>query len=216
MENRSLIFFDLDHTLVKVNSSFRFGVFLYRQGKLPFFSMLRLLGHYFQYKRGAATLHILHTNIFDTFFRGASASEISSCAVQFWDCHFDTLVDRAMMQKVSDIQERGDVAIILSSSPDFLALEFAKRLKVSICHATPYVADAAGRFSTIPFVVDGPWKADLVKTLAEEFQVPIEKTVGYSDSIDDREFLETVGMPIVINPDRQLRRHAIKHRWQVI
>lgn len=200
---KKLIFFDLDQTLVKVNSSFRFGLFLYRQRKLPFFIMLKLIGSYLRYQCGRITLNDLHHYTFQTYFLGQMAAPIVFEASTFWDCYYDSLVAPAMIEKVLEAKAQGHIPIILSSSPDFLVREFARRIGVTRCHGTLYKSDLDGKFSSIDYVVDGPKKAALATSLAEEYKVPLDQTVGYSDSMEDREFLDTVGSAFLVDNRRQ-------------
>lgn len=216
MNTRSLVFFDLDHTLVRANSSFRFGIFLFQQGKLPFFSMLTLVRHYYRHKRGKLSLAQLHKKIFHAFFCGQSKESLDESATQFWDIHYDALIDLEIEKIVEAIRTNGGTPIILSNSPDFLVKKFAQRSKIQTYHATPYAINDEGNFDSIPFIMDGPKKAHMVQQLARENNIPIEHTLGYSDSIHDLAFLESVGTPIATHPDPALRSIAEKNGWQII
>ena len=62
----------------------------------------------------------------------------------------------------------------------------------------------------------GPHKADGVRELAEREGINLSASTGYSDSFSDLAFLETVGNPVAINPDRKLRRIAITRGWTIL
>ena len=62
----------------------------------------------------------------------------------------------------------------------------------------------------------GQHKADAVRELASREGIDLAASTGYSDSFTDLAFLETVGKPVAINPDRKLRRIAIARNWPIL
>ena len=59
-------------------------------------------------------------------------------------------------------------------------------------------------------------KADCVRALAEQEGYDLAECTAYSDSHTDLPFLELVGHPVVVNPDRKLRRVAAERQWPVL
>ena len=59
-------------------------------------------------------------------------------------------------------------------------------------------------------------KADCVRALAEREGYDLAECTAYSDSHTDLPFLEVVGHPVVVNPDRALRRIAAEREWPVL
>ena len=62
----------------------------------------------------------------------------------------------------------------------------------------------------------GPYKAAAVLELAVREDIELTSSTAYSDSHTDLAFLEAVGNPIVINPDRTLRRVAGSRHWPML
>ena len=62
----------------------------------------------------------------------------------------------------------------------------------------------------------GRHKADAVRELAARDALELGVSTGYSDSFNDLAFLETVGKPVAINPDRRLRRIARARGWPIL
>ena len=71
-----------------------------------------------------------------------------------------------------------------------------------------------GRLASGPIV--GKAKADAVRKLASESHIDLAQSYAYGDSYSDREFLECVGHPVAVNPDRALLRLATEQGWQVV
>lgn len=64
--------------------------------------------------------------------------------------------------------------------------------------------------------LDGPAKADAIAALAAEKGIDLRESTAYSDSSSDVPFLEAVGYPVAVNPDRRLRRVAAERSWRVL
>ena len=65
-------------------------------------------------------------------------------------------------------------------------------------------------------VLHGAAKADAVRELAARDHVDLAESTAYSDSDSDLPFLEVVGHPVVVNPDRALRATAAERGWPVL
>ena len=59
-------------------------------------------------------------------------------------------------------------------------------------------------------------KADCVRAVAESEGFDLLECTAYSDSRTDLPFLEAVGHPVAVNPDRELRRIARDRGWPVL
>jgi HAD superfamily hydrolase (TIGR01490 family) len=62
----------------------------------------------------------------------------------------------------------------------------------------------------------GENKAAAVRELAEAAEIDLAASTAYSDSHTDLPFLEVVGNPVAVNPDRELRRVAAARGWPVL
>jgi phosphoserine phosphatase len=58
-------------------------------------------------------------------------------------------------------------------------------------------------------------KAEAIRVVADDEGIDLSGSFAYSDSITDLPMLEEVGNPVVVNPDRDLRREAEKRGWQI-
>jgi phosphoserine phosphatase len=55
-----------------------------------------------------------------------------------------------------------------------------------------------------------------VRELAAREGIDLARSTAYSDSHTDLPFLEAVGHPVAVNPDRELRRLAAERGWPVL
>jgi HAD superfamily hydrolase (TIGR01490 family) len=65
-------------------------------------------------------------------------------------------------------------------------------------------------------ILHGAAKADAVRELAGREGFDLAASTAYSDSDSDLPFLEAVGTPVVVNPDRALRAVAAERGWPVL
>jgi phosphoserine phosphatase len=64
--------------------------------------------------------------------------------------------------------------------------------------------------------LDGRTKAEAVAELATVDGIDLAESTAYSDSASDVPFLEAVGHPVAVNPDRRLRAIARERGWRVL
>src|SRR5581483_5769471 len=85
-----------------------------------------------------------------------------------------------------------------------------------------------GALGTVCEVVDGRYtgkalralhaenKAACVRELASARGYELQECTAYSDSHTDLPFLEAVGHPVAVNPDRDLRNAAAERGWPIL
>src|SRR5581483_1461871 len=59
-------------------------------------------------------------------------------------------------------------------------------------------------------------KAEALREVAQEKGLDLAECTAYSDSHTDLPFLEAVGHPVAVNPDRALRRIAAERGWPAL
>ncbi len=216
MSYSNISFFDLDHTLLKVNGSFQFGMYLYRKGLIPTRQMITLLGQYALHKWGFISPEKLNNSACKTFFSGRCMSDIDANVDSFLNEHLDELLYFPITKRLVNAHEEGHYTVILSTSPHFLVKPIAKRLGVNAWGSTQYAVDSLGCISHVESHMDGQSKALYINSLCGELNVPVKNTVAYSDSYYDLNFLKAAGTAKVVNPDRKLRNYSLANNWEIV
>jgi HAD superfamily hydrolase (TIGR01490 family) len=211
-----LIVFDLDHTLLTVNSSFRFGFYLYRQKIFSFWTLLLLLSDYARHKWGSMSVQALHARSFARLFKGQNLSEVRQHVDKFLTEALPSMLYAPVVERLRAAQKQGDEVVILSSSPDFLVGEIARRLHVQRWKATMYEVNKEGKFMAISHVMEGHDKAQYVKTLADQMHLPFSNMTVYSDSYLDLPVLKIAGRAIGVVPDCHLKRICLQNGWEIL
>lgn len=213
---KAMSVFDLDHTLLKVNSSFALGQYLYRQKVFSAATMCYLALCYAQHQCGFLTLERLHTKIFNKFFLGKQLSFIRQHACDFLESSLDALLYEPAMAKLQAALEQGHFVAILSNSPDFLVQLIAQKLNVTNWRGSSYLVDDNHQFSQLGGLIQGSEKAAFVRCYAAQLGIDKSNITAYSDSILDVLFLQSAGQKVAVMPDRQLRALCQRHQWHIL
>ena len=114
-------------------------------------------------------------------------------------------------------REEGRLLVLVSASPIEIVEPLAEHLAVDEFIATTPVIDAEGRYTgEVEFYAYGQAKAEAIQRLAAELDLDLNESWAYSDSATDLPMLESVGHPVAVNPDRELRRKAEEEGWMVL
>lgn len=208
--------FDLDHTLLRGNSSFHFGMYLFRQHALSYLRVPYVLCCYGLHKGNFLALSSLHNAVFKTLFQGRSLASYSKYVAAFLQQELDKLLYLPAIKQLQHAQKRGDFVAILSSSPEFLVTAIAEKLAVTCARGSIYALDHRDCFSHISFLMEGREKAVWVDEKSKHLQIARINVTAYTDSILDLPLLLSAGRPIAANPDKELRALAKCNAWEII
>jgi HAD superfamily hydrolase (TIGR01490 family) len=211
-------FFDLDRTLLRRSSalalagSFRArGMISRRQlAKAAFWQLLFVArgASHEAVRRGAEDGLIV--------LRGWTPEDMRSLVADALEPVLRPLVYAEPLRLVQQHRERGEPVYIVSATLQEIVTAIADDLGFD------------GALGTQCEVVDGRYtgralralhaesKAASVRELAAEKGFDVVACTAYSDSHTDLPFLEAVGHPVAVNPDRELRRIAAERGWPVL
>jgi HAD superfamily hydrolase (TIGR01490 family) len=126
-------------------------------------------------------------------------------------------VQRAGRAAVAKHRERGDFVAIVTGATRYVAEPVAAELGIANVICSELEVDLEGRFtgSVVEPLCYGLGKVERTARVAEREGFNIEEAYFYSDSITDLPLLQVVKAPVVINPDRRLRRVATQRGWPI-
>jgi HAD superfamily hydrolase (TIGR01490 family) len=210
-------FFDLDKTIVARSSPLALGRTFFKEG---------LIGRSFLLKSMYAQL-IFHLMGADEekmermreeaakLTSGWEAEKVRRVVNEVLEEVISPLIYAEALELIHDHRAAGRLICIVSSSPEEIVEPLAGMLGVDRWIATrPKVVD--GRYTgELDFYAYGPHKATAIQNLAEELGIDLAGSFAYTDSDTDLPMLEAVGNPVVVNPDKALRRLAEERGWQI-
>lgn len=211
----SIAFFDLDRTILSVNSGTGWVIREWRTGRLGSFKLLHALGWLAQYGLGLSDLEsAIRRAVHD--LKGQSESDIRRRSEAYWH---DTLVTRIRSDArlvIDQHRERGDRLVLLSGTSFFLATCAMKELGLHAILCNRFdVSDGIFTGKCIEPIAFGVGKTQLAKQHAQQVGVSLSECTFYTDSYSDIDTLEKVGFPMVVCPDQRLRRAAIRAQWPI-
>src|SRR5438132_2949212 len=128
--NRKLSVFDLDHTLITKNSSFRFSYFLLKQKVLSPWAFFTSTFYYYQHQHFGLPLSELHVQVFNRLLKGLSPAYLQRYVDEFVNEYLGALLYMPAVSELRLAQQLGEHTAIFSNSPDFLVSAIAKYFRV--------------------------------------------------------------------------------------
>jgi HAD superfamily hydrolase (TIGR01490 family) len=117
---------------------------------------------------------------------------------------------------VEQHRARGERVYIVSAALQEIVAALAAELRFDGALGTICELDDGVYTGRALSVLHGDAKANVVRELAAREGIDLAESTAYSDSDSDLPFLEVVGHPIVVNPDRSLRATAAERGWPVL
>ena len=219
-----LALFDLDHTLLPIDSDHSWGVFTSSIGWTDPVDFSRRNDEFFaHYKAGTLDIH--------EYVRFSTAAVRRQGAINSEAAHahyMSAVVQPAMKPQavalVRQHQEAGDEVVIVTATNEFVTRPIAQAFGVSELIAVELERDTSpggtgwitGEIQGVPSFREGKiirveqWLANRHLTWSDV------ETTFYTDSINDLSLMEYVTHPVATNPDERLRAIAIERGWRIL
>jgi HAD superfamily hydrolase (TIGR01490 family) len=217
----NLTLFDLDHTLLPLDSDYEWGQFLTRIGAVEPDAFAKRNAEFFaQYQAG-----ILDPVLYLEFAFGTLSQfprrQLDQWHTQFMDQVIHPAITPAARELVKRHQDAGDLVAIITATNRFVTAPIAKAFGVeNLLAAEPEFApdgEITGKLLGVPPYGNGKvinlnnWLGAMKKSLHS-----FERSTFYSDSQNDIPLLTAVTHPVATNPNAKLAAHAKVHGWPII
>ncbi len=219
-----LTLFDLDHTLLPIDSDYAWGVFTSTIGWTDPVDFNQRNDEFFAHYQ-AGTLDIRE------YVRFATAALREQGAVKAQAAHAEfmkTVVAPAIRQQalalLREHQQAGDEVLIVTATNDFVTRPIAQALGVDELIAVELELDTApggsgwitGEIVGVPSFREGKITRVTQWLASRQLDWSDVETTFYSDSINDLSLLERVAHPVATNPDAPLRALALERGWRIL
>lgn len=219
---KRLALFDLDHTLLPLDSDYQWADFLARSGRAgdPELALRQNDDLMDRYNAG----NLSAQESYD-FMLGLLTRADSMESLQAWHQAFmDAIVRPAILPVALDLVKKhlnnGDLCAIVTATNQFVTEPIAEAFGISHLIATiPEKQNGryTGRIQGVPSYQEGKitrvndWLAEMELSLSS-----FESSYFYSDSVNDLPLLEVVTHPIITNPSPALRTIAQQRHWPIL
>jgi HAD superfamily hydrolase (TIGR01490 family) len=213
---RRAALFDMDRTLVRVDTGTLYVRYRRDLGEATTRDVLQVAWWMLQYSFGVIDAERVARRALQSWFKGKQETWLrDTCEVWFKDYVLAHVAD-AGRSAVARHEKDGDLVAIITGATPYAALPLARELGIAHVVATHLEVDD-GRFTgEIKHPMSyGEGKVVLAERLAAEQGFSLDESTFYSDSITDLPLLERVKSPVVVNPDRRLRRLAERRGWPI-
>lgn len=215
---KAAAFFDLDKTIIAKSSTLAFGRPFYQGGLINRRAVVR--GAYAQFVFAMSGIDEEQMDRMRKYLTamctGWDVRQIREIVTETLHEIIEPLVYVEAVELIEAHKAAGLDVVVVSSSGSEVVAPIASMVGADSSIATRMVA-AGGRYTgEIEFYAYGPHKASAIRRLAEANGYELAHCYAYSDSITDLPMLEAVGHPVVVNPDKSLRREALARGWPVL
>jgi HAD superfamily hydrolase (TIGR01490 family) len=211
-------FFDLDRTLLRRSSALALAGTFRERGLIGRGQLVKAVLWQLLFVARGASAEAVRRAAEDGMgiLAGLRVEELQELVVGAMEPVLKPLVYREALDLVSQHRARGEPVYLVSATLQEIVAELAAELGFDgAVGSTCEIVDGVytGR-SLRP--AHGEGKARAVRELAEREGFDLVASTAYSDSHTDLPFLEVVGRPVAVNPDRELRRVARERGWPVV
>ncbi len=215
-----LALFDLDNTLLPLDSDYAWGEFSQHIGWTdPVSFKARNDQFYADYQAGVLDIHD-YVRFATDAVRLKGAEQAAKAHRQFMSEIILPAVKPAAIELVKQHQAAGDQVIIVTATNEFVTRPIATALGVSELIAVELMRDAqgwiTGEISGTPSFKEGKVTRVAQWLSARHLTWSDVHISFYSDSINDLPLLEMAQTPVATNPDARLRQLATDRGWRIL
>jgi HAD superfamily hydrolase (TIGR01490 family) len=210
-------FFDLDRTLISRSSSLALAGTFRRRGLIGRRQLAKAAVAQLVFARfGAGHARVGQTaDSAMSILRGLPVELMREIASEAWEPVLKPLVYREALELASGHADRGERVYVASAALQEVVEEVSSRLGFDGAIASRAEVHDGVFTGRLERRLYGQAKADALADLARTESLDLPSSTAYSDSYSDVPFLEAVGHPVAVNPDRDLRRLAKGRGWPV-
>ena len=215
-----LALFDLDHTLLPLDSDHTWGVFTTEMGwNDPAVFSQRNDAFYAHYQAGTLDIHD-YVRFATRAARERGATAAAQAHARYMDEVIRPRITSEALALVRSHQLAGDTVMIVTATNEFVTRPIAQAFGVSELIAVELERDATGwitgEIQGTPSFREG--KVIRVAQWLSQHGLDwgdVEMTF-YSDSMNDLPLLEKAHHPVATNPDARLRHLAQERGWRIL
>lgn len=215
---RAAAFFDLDRTLLRRSSALALAGSFRQHGVIGRGQLAKAAAWQLLFVTRGVSADAVRRAAEDgmMILKGFAVDDLRRLVADSMEPILKPLVYRDALALVAEHRERGEPVYIVSAVLHEIADELARELELDGALGSTCEIVAGVYTGRSLRACHGEGKAAAVRELAEREDFDLAASTAYSDSHTDLPFLEAVGHPVVVNPDRELRRIAAERSWPVL
>ncbi len=215
-QTKTAAFFDLDRTLIDVNSATLYARYERKHGRMSLLQVLRTIGYTVLYHLNIGSIEKAYGKALQ-HFRGKREQELKQWTRLFFEEQVLPRMQPGAWAVLQEHKRQGHPLVMLTSSTCYQAELAAKAWGFDHWIANTFHVEAGLLVGTYyePLCF-GAGKVFHARAWADQTGIDLSQSYFYTDSYSDLPMLEAVGYPIIVNPDPKLRVLAVKRRWTLM
>ncbi|MGJ7457970.1 HAD family hydrolase [Halomonas sp. MA07-2] len=213
----SLAIFDLDNTLLSIDSDHAWGEFLLEQGAVDPVAYRDANDRFLaDYEAGTLDIHAFLEVALKPLAEN-SPEQLAAWHQQFMASKIEPHILPRGEELVARHRSRGDTLLIITATNRFITGPIAERLGIDeLIAVEPEVVNGryTGRVTGTPSYREG--KVVRLEAWLADKELSLDEAWFYSDSHNDLALLERVDHPVAVDPDPTLREVAETRDWRII
>ncbi|WP_028313072.1 HAD family hydrolase [Derxia gummosa] len=216
----NLTLFDLDNTLLPIDSDYEWGQFLVRTGIVDAEEYRVANERFFeQYNDGTLDIFEFLHFVLRPLVK-LDRAELDALHARYMTEVIAPNLRPAALDLVRRHRDAGDLCAIVTATNSFITRPIARAFGITELIATEF-DEVDGRFtgeiSVAPCFKDGKIARTEAWLAARGLDwSSFGNTTFYSDSANDLPLMQRVKQPVAVNPSGRLRDHALAEGWPVI
>lgn len=209
-------FFDLDRTLIDVNSAVLYALYERRHGRIGILQVLSTLAYTALYHLNLLNMEEAYRRAL-RYYRGIPEVDMDRNVRKFFSDEIEGRLQPGAKRILDYHKSQGHGLVLLSTSSQYQAQAAADAwgLDAAIANSFPTQNGRLTGQLASPFCY-GQGKVEAAEAWLEGTGIQLKDCYFYSDSYSDLPMLKRVGYPRVVNPDPKLRTYTKRLRWDVL
>ena len=217
---RRLALFDLDHTLIPIDSDYEWGEFTIALGWCDATEFKRRNAEFFeQYRAGTLDIHDYVRFATQAIREQGTMNSIAAHA-RFMGTVVQKSIKSQALELVDRHREAGDELVIVTATNEFVTRPIADAFGVQELIAVELERDEGGNLTGeirgTPSAREGKVTRMEQWLAARGLDWSQVETTFYTDSMNDLALLEKATYPVATNPDDRLRALAKERGWRIL
>lgn len=217
---RKIALFDLDHTLIPMDSDYAWGEFTLALGWCDGAEFKRRNDEFYaHYKAGTLDIHA-YVRFATQAMRQQGSAQAQAAQARFMQTVVQQAIRPQALELVRSHQAAGDAVAIVTATNEFVTRPIATAFGVPDLIAVQLARNAAGELTGeiegTPSFREGKVARVDAWLAAQQLAWDGLESVFYTDSINDLALLEKVTEPVATNPDAALRAIALERGWRIL
>ncbi|MEI7737694.1 MAG: HAD family hydrolase [Betaproteobacteria bacterium] len=220
MKSNSLALFDLDHTLIPIDSDQSWGRFTTEMGVTDAGEFLKTNEAFYQdYCREELDI-AAYVRFTTQAARLMGPQKAQALRTRYMQEVIQPHILSQALDLVNAHRERGDHLMIVTATNEWVTRPIADCFGIEDLIAVELQTDATGwitgEIKGIPSLGEGKLKRVEQWLKAKGLHLSELDTTFYSDSINDLPLMKSVKHPVATNPDERLKALAIEKAWPIL